>query len=137
LTIIFLLGCPVVWKSKQQQSVTLSSSEAEYVALSKAAKEIKFVVQYPTTMHVDNIGAIVMSENGSATKHTGHVNTRYRFVCVLSRRKTKNVKSEIYDHSVLNYMLDKQQFDSRAVSESEVSLLGFGLVCVDATQFQY
>jgi hypothetical protein len=24
--IIFLLGCPIVWKSKQQQSVTLSSS---------------------------------------------------------------------------------------------------------------
>jgi hypothetical protein len=88
--IIFLLGCPVVWKSKQQQSVTLSSSEAEYVALSEAAREIKFVVQvlesigikvkYPTTMHVDNIGAIFMSENGSATKQTRHVYTRYRFV---------------------------------------------------------
>jgi hypothetical protein len=25
----------------------------------------------------------------------------------------KNVKSEIYNHSVLNYIKDKQQFDSR------------------------
>jgi hypothetical protein len=65
--IIFLLGCPIVWKSKQQQSVTLSSSEAEYVALSEAAKELKFIAQtlesigitvkYPITVFVDNVGA--------------------------------------------------------------------------------
>jgi hypothetical protein len=138
--IIFLLGCPIVWKSKQQQSVTLSSSEAEYVALSEAAKEIKFVAQvlesigikvkYPITVHVDNIGAIFMSENVSATKQTRHVHTRYRFVyeevedgrIVVRFVKTednkadpytKNVKSEIYDRSVSDYMMSKQQFDSR------------------------
>jgi len=42
---IFLLGVPIVWKSTSQKSVTLSSSEAEFVALSEAVKEIKFVVQ--------------------------------------------------------------------------------------------
>jgi hypothetical protein len=65
-----------VWKSKQQQSVTLSSSEAEYVALSEAAKELKFVAQtlesigikakYPITVFVDNVGAIFMAENVTA-----------------------------------------------------------------------
>jgi hypothetical protein len=39
--IVLLLGCPLIWKSKQQQSFTLSSLEAEYVALSEAVKEIK------------------------------------------------------------------------------------------------
>ena len=38
--ILFLLGVPISWKSKGQKSVTLSSSEAEYVALSEAVKEI-------------------------------------------------------------------------------------------------
>ena len=42
---IFLLGVPIVWKSKSQKSVTLSSSEAEFVILSEAVKGIKFVVQ--------------------------------------------------------------------------------------------
>jgi hypothetical protein len=43
--IIFLMDWPVLWKSKQQVSVALPSSEAEYVALSEAAKEIKFISQ--------------------------------------------------------------------------------------------
>ena len=43
--IIYLLYVPIFWKSKLQCTVALSSTEAEYYALSKAAKEIKFMVQ--------------------------------------------------------------------------------------------
>jgi hypothetical protein len=88
--IIFLMDCPVLWKSKQQVSVTLSSSEAEYVALSEAGKEIKFIsqalislgmkVKYPIIVKVDNIGAIFMSENITATNRTRHIDARYHFV---------------------------------------------------------
>jgi hypothetical protein len=39
------MGCPIIWCSKQQQSVTLSSTEVEYIALSDGTKEIKIVVQ--------------------------------------------------------------------------------------------
>jgi hypothetical protein len=59
------LGCPILWRSKQQQSVTLSSLEAEYVALLEAAKEIRFIAQvleslgikvkYPIQVNVDNV----------------------------------------------------------------------------------
>jgi len=88
--ILFLVGVPILWKSKLQASVSLSSSEAEYYALSEAAKEIKFVAQLlrtigvepelPITVHVDNVGAIFMSENVSATSRTRHVDARYHFV---------------------------------------------------------
>ena len=66
--VLYLMGVPISWKSKGMKSVTLSSSEAEYVALSEAAKEVKFVyqvlksvnlnVQLPIVIRVDNIGAI-------------------------------------------------------------------------------
>ena len=72
------------------KSVTLSSSEAEYIALSEAAKEIKFVyqllkslgmeVKLPIIVRVDNIGAIFMSENIAVSQRTKHVDVRYRFV---------------------------------------------------------
>jgi hypothetical protein len=41
--IIYLLGTPICWRIKGQKGVTLSSSEAEYVAMSEALKEIRFV----------------------------------------------------------------------------------------------
>jgi hypothetical protein len=40
--VIFLLGAPILWRSKVQASVALSSTEAELYALSEAAKECKF-----------------------------------------------------------------------------------------------
>jgi hypothetical protein len=38
--IVYLMNVPVCWRSKAQRGVTLSSSKAEYVAISKAVKEI-------------------------------------------------------------------------------------------------
>jgi hypothetical protein len=34
---------PIAWKLKQQGGVTLSSSEAEYYAISEVAAELKFI----------------------------------------------------------------------------------------------
>ena len=38
------------WRSKLQKSVSLSSSEVEYIALSEAVKEVMFVVQLLESM---------------------------------------------------------------------------------------
>ena len=45
-SIIYLLGVPICWRSKGQKGVTLSSSEAEYGAMSEAVKEIRFVYNF-------------------------------------------------------------------------------------------
>ena len=70
--ILFVKGVPVAWRSKAQRSVTLLSSEAEWISLSEAVKEIIFVLQLlgamkikvelPVIVRVDNIGAIVIWE---------------------------------------------------------------------------
>jgi hypothetical protein len=88
--VIYLLGVPISWKSKGMKSVALSSSEAEYVALSEAAKEVKLIyqvlrsmgvkVKLPIVVRVDNIGAIFMAENVAVSQRTKHIDVRYRFV---------------------------------------------------------
>jgi hypothetical protein len=89
--IIYLLGVPICWRSKGQKGVTLSSSEAEYVAISEAVKEIRFIyyllesigmtVKLPIDVRCNNVGAIFMAENSSSGVQTRHVDTRYHFIC--------------------------------------------------------
>jgi hypothetical protein len=88
--IIYLNGCPIAWRSKGQKSVTLSSTEAEYVALSEVTTEIVFIagvleflnveIQYPIEVFVDNLGAIYLSKNATSGGRTKHIDTRYHFV---------------------------------------------------------
>jgi hypothetical protein len=42
--IMFLCGVPIMWRSKAQKTVALSSTEAEFYAVSEGVKEILFVV---------------------------------------------------------------------------------------------
>ena len=88
--VIYFLGIPIAWRSRGQKSVTLSTSEAEYVALSEVVKEIKFILQVlgsmdvkaqlPINVHVDNVGAIFMANNQTSSDRTKHVDVRYHFV---------------------------------------------------------
>ena len=88
--VLYVKGVPVCWKSKAQRSVTLSSTEAEWIALSEATKEIIFVLQLlesleikvnlPITVRVDNTGAISMSKNINTTSGTKHVDVRTKYV---------------------------------------------------------
>jgi hypothetical protein len=84
------LGVPICWRSKGQKGVTLSSIEAEYVGMSEAVKEIRFVyyllkslgilVNLPIVVRLDNIGAIFMAENASSGVYTRHIDTRNHFI---------------------------------------------------------
>ena len=88
--VIMIHGVPICWRSKAQRAVTLSSTEAEWYALAEATKDILFLKQavesmglkivLPIIVRVDNIGAIFMSENVSATAKTKHVDIRSKFV---------------------------------------------------------
>ena len=88
--IIFIQGVPVSWKSCGQKSVTLSSTEAEYVALSEVCMEVMFIKQMmefieiaikkPIVINVDNIGAIYLATNTASTGRTRHIDTRYHYV---------------------------------------------------------
>ena len=108
---------PISWRSKAQRIVTLISSEAEYVALSEAAKEVKFIwmlvkimsleVKLPINVIVDNMGSICMSEKVTTSNRTKHVDTRYRLVNEFAEDRfieivfvnTKNNVADIFTNS--------------------------------------
>ena len=87
---VFFCGVPIAWKSKSMKSVVLSTTEAEYMAVSEVVKEIKFVcqllismqikVQLPIKIEVGNVGAIWVANNCGVSERTKHVDTRADFV---------------------------------------------------------
>lgn len=84
----------VSWSSKKQPIVTLSSTEAEYVALSHIVKDLlwhrklhselspffNFSTTNPITLFCDNQGAIILSKDSTFHMRTKHIDTRFHFV---------------------------------------------------------
>ena len=125
--VLFLMNVPILWKSKMQRIVSLSSSEAKYYALAEAAKDIKFIVQIlesigiiiqkPIIVHVDDVSAIFITENASATARTKHVDIRYHyvrefimngFIKIIFVKSDQN-KSDIFTKNVSNEIYEKQK----------------------------
>ena len=89
---IFMMGGgPVSWLSKKKAIVALSTSEAEYVALSFATQEVvwlrkllitdlKSTSQKPTVLMEDNQGAISIAKNPVAHARTKHIDIRYHYI---------------------------------------------------------
>ena len=73
--IIFMAGSPTIWRSNRQKAVTLSSTEAEYYALSSVAREAAWMrhflteIEYfgpdiePITINSNNQGSLSLAEN--------------------------------------------------------------------------
>ena len=81
---------PISWKSKKQNSVALSSCEAEYISLAFAIQEAKFLQQLfmdmigvkvkPINLFVDNQGAIKLAKNPIFHQRSKHIDIRYHFI---------------------------------------------------------
>ena len=88
---VFLMaGGAISWMSKKQAIVALSTSEAEYVALSSATQEavwlrrllvdLRTAPKEPTVLMEDNQGAIAIARNPISHARTKHIDIRYHYV---------------------------------------------------------
>ena len=88
--LVLLGGCLVSWSSKAQPSVTLSSTEAEYVTARLCGMEVNFVtmlldelkVDYPkpSMLFEDNTGAIFIMKNDQVRQRTKHIDVKFHHV---------------------------------------------------------
>lgn len=83
-----LSGCVISWETKKQNTVALSSSEAEYMAITEACKEAIYLrnLQYEITQKLytidifnDNQSAQKLTENPVFHKRTKHIDIKYHF----------------------------------------------------------
>lgn len=88
--IVFAFGGTISWACRKQVCVSLSSTEAEYVALSEACQELIWLqrlsqdfsinIQYPVQILADNQSAIKMIDSQKFSNSTKHIETRYHFI---------------------------------------------------------
>ena len=84
------LGGAILWKAKKQTLSALSTTEAEYVALSHAGTEahwlrnlydeIGLCLKRPLPIRCDNFGAISMANNLYISQSTRHINLKYHSI---------------------------------------------------------
>jgi hypothetical protein len=95
--VFYLCGGPISWRSKVQPTVALSSTEAEYMALTSAAQEAMALKMLADDFHIvlaeksvliyeDNQGAIAMSQNPVMHKTAKHISIKQHFI----REKVQN-----------------------------------------------
>ena len=138
---IYFCGIPIAWRSKGMKSVVLSTTEAEYMALSEAVKELKFIVQLlqtmnleielPITVHVDNVGAIWLSNNRTTSDRTKHIDIRISFVkeyqedgkIIIMFVKSEENEADIFTKTTTNTIFQNHQkklvWDKGKVSKEE------------------
>jgi len=87
----FLLGDGAIsWQSKKQNVVSLSSTEAEYRAVTPAIKEVTWIyrtlkdlhssISTPIELQEDNQGCIELSKNAESHQRTKHIDIQYHFI---------------------------------------------------------
>ena len=100
---VMLGGTSVIASSTTQHCVTLSTSEAEYVAMAHGAKTALFtravldflqpqLVGRIIDLFEDNQGAIAMAENPISGGRTKHIDVRYHFIRELVKHNVIAIK---------------------------------------------
>jgi hypothetical protein len=102
---VFLAGdAAITWSSKRLSLTSLSSTQAEYVALSEAAREACWLrnlytelgllkEERPTVIVGDNEGAIALTQNPQFHKRTKHIEVRWHWIRELVQEGTIEIES--------------------------------------------
>lgn len=119
---IKLFGDTIMWRSKKQECVTTSTTEAEYVALAIASKEVMSLkgiyeringkLSIKPIIYEDNRGAY-LSANSGENKKLRHVDVSYHYTKWLVEKKVIEVKwigTKQQEADFLTKALEKKAF---------------------------
>ncbi|GAA0161781.1 transmembrane signal receptor [Lithospermum erythrorhizon] len=120
----FFVGNNLVsWFSKKQNSVSLSTAEAEYIAAGSSCTQLIWMKQMleeygvklgVMTLYCDNMSAISISKNPVQHSRTKHIDIRHHFIRNLVEEgvvKLEHVSSDKKLADILSKGLDVNQFE--------------------------
>ena len=107
--VIYYAGCPILWKSKLQTEIALSTTESEYIALSQAMRDVipmmalLLEINKLIDLHIpkpeihckvfeDNNSCIAVAESPKFTPRTKHISIKYHHFRSFVKNKSIIIK---------------------------------------------
>ncbi|KAF7333549.1 Retrotransposon Ty1-copia subclass [Mycena sanguinolenta] len=88
--VFFMGGAPTSWAAKRQPIVALSSTEAEYISAARASQQAQWMKNWlsevflpqnsPFILHIDNLGAISLTETTKEHGLSKHLDVRWHYI---------------------------------------------------------
>lgn len=122
--VFILANGAISWRSSQQRTVALSSTEAEYMALSSAATEAIWISQLLTELGLkygkipikcDNTSAISLAKSSGYRPRTKHIDIRHHYVRQLIEENKIAVEYVSTDENIADEL-------TKAVSKGKLEL---------------
>lgn len=116
-------GGAIAWKSQLQKSVALSTTEAEYVGLSEAMKELMWLkkvyldlgIHYKVPLlYGDNTGSLNYADNQDEHGRLKHIDIRYHFIRDVIQSglaRLEYMPTDLMVADTLTKQLTKEKFD--------------------------
>jgi hypothetical protein len=137
---VFFFGVgSISWNSKRQPTVALSTTEAEYMATTQAAKEAIWLRQLladigcmhemTTTIMSDNQGSIALAKNPKHHSRTKHIDVQHHFI-------REKVDMEVIElkYCPTQFMVADVLTKALAKDRHEMLREGMGIVSFDTSQ---
>ena len=94
-SLVTLFGTPVMWSSRRQDVVSMSITEAEYIACSETVKDSQWITQFlkelgmspRSVLHTDNEAALKLTKTQTFHRRTRHIEHRYHYIRELVDQK--------------------------------------------------
>lgn len=120
----FMLGgCPISWKARKERTVALSSTKAEYMALTKAVKEAinmkRFLHGFDKISKVkifcDNHSVLKLAKNPVFHNRSKHIDVRHHYVREIIKDeclKIAYIRTDKMAADILTKSLSKQKYEN-------------------------
>jgi hypothetical protein len=94
--VFVMAGTPVCWASKRQATVALSTVEAEYISLTRAVQQAKWMhawmtevgmeQELPGILHCDNCGTVDLTKTMKSHSKVKHIDIRHHYIWELIQK---------------------------------------------------
>jgi hypothetical protein len=130
---IFTVGTSAVsWMSRIQKIVALSTTEAEYVAVTEASKELIWLqglltelgfIQEDNVLHSDSQSAIHLAKNSAFHSRTKHIDLRYHFIRSLIEDEVLTLRKILGSKNPADMLTKVVTIDKLKLCSTSVGLL--------------